>query len=122
MQTEQLITFITAHWQLALLFAVLLLLLVGLEVRNRLVGIPRLSPSEVTQAINHKAAMLIDIRSKEKFVQGHILGSVNRPWKEFQTEISAMNSDKQKPVIVICELGQSAEKAALMLRKLAMSI
>ena len=117
MQIEQFITFITAHWQLALLFVVLLLLLVGLEVRNRLLGIPQLSPSEVTQAINHQAAILVDIRSKDSFAQGHILGSDNRPWKEFEAQISTVDFDKQKPVIVICENGQHAQKAALMLRK-----
>jgi rhodanese-related sulfurtransferase len=117
MQTTQLITFITAHWPLALLFVTLLLLLAGTEVRNKLLGVPRLSPSQVTQAINHQSAMLLDLRNKDPFMQGHILGALNRPWSEFSKQLEVLDADKQKPVIAICENGQVSQRAAAMLRK-----
>ena len=116
MQIEQFITFFTAHWQLASLFFVLLSLLIALEVRNRLVGIPRLSPSQVTQSINHQSANLLDLRSKELFAQGHIVGAINRPWSELEKQIQSLGFDKQKPVVVVCENGQHSQKAATMLR------
>ncbi|MFU8797849.1 MAG: rhodanese-like domain-containing protein [Gammaproteobacteria bacterium] len=117
MQSSQFITFFTAHWQLALLFLTCLLLLLGTEIRNRLFGVPQLSPLEVTQAMNRQAAILLDLRNQDPFSQGHILGAVNRPWSEFVKHIAALNFDKQKPIITICEHGQTASKAAAMLRK-----
>jgi rhodanese-related sulfurtransferase len=116
MQTEQLLTFLTNHWQLALLFFVLVLLLIAVEVRNRLTGIPQLGPSAVTQSINHESATLLDVRSPELFARGHIIGSINRPLNDLSKQIETLNIDKQKPVILVCELGQTAQKAAAMLR------
>lgn len=120
MQTEQLITFFTAHWQLSLLFVVLLLSLIGVEIRNKLVGIPGFSPAQVTQSINHDAATVLDFRNKEQFMLGHILGAINRPWSEFQKQ-PQVDCDKQKPVIAICENGQTASKAAILLRNAGFS-
>ena len=80
-------------------------------------------PAKVTQSallerIQKKDASLIvlDVRSAEEFAAGHVPGAINIPYTHLPARISSMPSPTDKDVVVYCEIGVRAEKAAASLR------
>ncbi len=58
-----------------------------------------------------RGALLIDVRTSEEFAQGHIDGAINIPWQETGKLISAIGTDKNRPVVVYCHSGNRSGKA-----------
>lgn len=111
-------TFIAAHWALSLLFVILLISFIGLEMRDRVAGIPRLSSSAVTHLMNNESGTILDIREKASFEKGHILGAKHLGNMDLEKRLTQLKVNKQNPVIVVCENGPIALKTATLLRKM----
>lgn len=114
---QQFIEFIGRHWQLAALFAVLITLVILNELREHLAGIKRLKCQEVTNFINHQDAIIVDLRSTNDFTQGHILGAINIPSAELSNKMEQLTAHKERPVILVCNLGQTAGGIGQQLQK-----
>jgi len=78
-----------------------------------------LSPSQAVQMMNHQHAVLVDIRDAAAFQAGHIPQARNLPVADFEKKIASL--PKNKPVILVCEIGRSAVSAAVQLRKLGIA-
>lgn len=114
---DQFISFITQHWILSTAFAATGVALLSLEFLNTTQGARQLSPQQVTQLINHEDAVIIDIRLNERFKQGHILSAINIPSAEVETQLEKLTAHRNKPVIVICDTGQTSATIAAFLKK-----
>jgi rhodanese-related sulfurtransferase len=69
-------------------------------------------------AVNEAAAgtyFIVDIRSAEKYAEGHIPGAVNSTYADVLTTVEAQNTS-DLPVVVVCYSGQSAAHAVVALR------
>jgi len=62
--------------------------------------------------INKQDAVLVDVRPNKEWDTGHITGSIHIPLADFATRITELNKYKSRPIIVICNLGQTASGAA----------
>ena len=69
-----------------------------------------ISSAQAVQMMNHQHAVLVDIRPSADFNAGHV------PLGDFEKKAAAL--PKNKPIIVICDVGRSALGAATRLRKL----
>tara|TARA_R110002110_G_scaffold65206_4_gene179995 strand:- start:77344 stop:77784 length:441 start_codon:yes stop_codon:yes gene_type:complete len=103
--------FFTEHWALSSAFVVLLILFLANEWRNRGVGAFAVSPQEMVGLLNHSRAVVIDIREKEMFEQGHILGAMNILQSEMEGKKKILNKYRSKPIIFVCQNGLSSSKA-----------
>ena len=84
---------------------------------RRVGGGPSVSATQATQLINREDALVIDVRDPGEYGAGHILGAKNVPLSRIDaggSEIAAKR--KEKPVIVYCDTGNRAAKAAAALR------
>ncbi len=52
--------------------------------------------------------LLLDVRSKEEFQQGHIQGAVNIPYDELPKRLNEILAYKNKDVVVYCRSGRRA--------------
>ena len=77
------------------------------------------SPALTVQMMNHQHAVLVDIRDADAYGAGHIPQARNIPVAEFDKK--AANLPKNKPVILVCDLGRSAVGAAKKLRALGLT-
>lgn len=102
---EQLIEFGTNHWELVLTLIAAMLLLAFTENRK---GGEAVSIHDATRMINKEEALVLDIRPKKDFKTGHILDSLNIPYTDLDGRMSELDAYKDKPVIVVCNLGQTA--------------
>lgn len=114
---EPFIHFLSNHWILTSLFIIIILLLLTLEFMNNLKGVPQISPQEATRAINHQQALVLDVRSTERFNEGHIIDAINIPSADIDKQHDKLKSHVAKPIIVVCDSGQSSSKIAILLKK-----
>lgn len=111
---EQLLVFLTNHWILASAwFLVAALVLLNERARGGSV----LSPQQVTQLINHKDAVVVDIRKKEEFRKGHLPNAINIPAASIATSLGQLEPYRDKPVVLVCKTGTTTGAAGATLRK-----
>lgn len=108
--------FIINHWQLWLAFIVILLLVFINELVSQKKKVNALSPQAAVDLINNENAVVIDLRDKEVFKQGHIINSINAKTEDFEQQ--KMDKYKNKPIILVCVRGLEAQSAANKIRSL----
>nr|WP_233410598.1 rhodanese-like domain-containing protein [Rugamonas sp. CCM 8940] len=77
----------------------------------------RASALEVTQLINRGKAAIVDVRDAKDFADGHLPDAKNIPLAELATRIGELDKFKSKSVIVVCQSGARAAKAAKQLQQ-----
>jgi rhodanese-related sulfurtransferase len=82
-------------------------------VRNRAAG-PALTTLQATQLINRKNAQIVDTRSPEEFGKGSLPNAKNIPLAAVAQRAGELKKDR--PVILVCNTGTSATRAAATLR------
>lgn len=55
--------------------------------------------------------MLIDVRSKQEYKEGHLDGSINIPLFDIKRDIINYVKDKKKVIVVYCDAGIRSLKA-----------
>lgn len=115
-----LIDFLVAHWLLSLLFITLLLCYLGFEIfysQNS----KQISPIMAVDLLNHQQAVIIDIRSKEAYEQGHIINAINIPQEQLMAEPKKVQRYKNNPIILVCAVGKDSAKVIAKLSELNFS-
>jgi rhodanese-related sulfurtransferase len=71
------------------------------------------SPLQATQMINRgKSTAVIDVRSADAFAAGHLRDAKHVPLADLGNRIGELDKSKTKTVIVVCQSGARADKAA----------
>ena len=113
---QDIIQFAVNHWLLSGLFIVLLILLLLEEARSKgLLG--QLGPQDLVQLINRESAVVVDIRNREAFQDGHIVGSVNILQAELEKDFNQLRKYKDRPIVIVCATGQKSGEIAAKLKK-----
>lgn len=82
-------------------------------------GGPHVDTATATQLINREDALVVDVRDAGEFAAGHILGARNVPVDRIGSQgetRSDLGKKKDRPLIVYCDSGARATKAAAALR------
>lgn len=110
----QLSEFIGNHILLVGALIILIGLLIYTESRQ---GGASVTPKQAVNLINREDAVVLDIRDKKKFSAGHITGAKNIPFAGLEKQIPSLKSDLERPVLIVCDSGQTAGPAAKLLIK-----
>ncbi|MCX7118619.1 MAG: rhodanese-like domain-containing protein [Legionellales bacterium] len=102
--------FVSRHWQLAVAFAVILLVLMIYEYFSLKKAGKAISTAQAIEQINHFSAVVIDLRPAEIYKKGHIIGAIRGTETDFR--LPKMHQHKDKPVILVCSRGLEAQKLA----------
>lgn len=114
--TEKLLQFAINHWVLVAGFFVLLVCLFIDETRTK--GRGRLTVQQTVDLINHEQVLILDIRDKALFRQGHIAQARNIPQQSIEQKTNSISAFRHRPIVVVCQQGQVSARAAARLRKL----
>lgn len=114
---EQFVIFLTSHWILSSLFGVLLIALIITFVIQNHFGLPEVSADQAVQLMNHQDALILDVRGEALFAESHILHAENIPFAQFEKKWGTVQKYMQKPVILVCAVGQDSSKAAALLKQ-----
>ncbi len=112
---HQTIEFATRHYILCGGFIAVIFMWLNFEIKHNLSGFKFISAQEVAHLVNQEGAKLLDLRSKDAFGKGHITGASCKTIKSAK-EAQALGLDKNAPVVLVCENGQNASKAASLLK------
>lgn len=110
---DRFIEFLLHHYLLAGAFAMLGAAYVFNEMAR---GGKSVSPQGLSTLVNQQNARLIDIRDAAEFRGGHITGSENIPLSRLGEHIAQLKTETDRPIVVICNLGQSASGACQQLQ------
>ena len=84
------------------------LMLLWSFIGNRVRGIKEIDVSGALQLINHKNALVLDVRDENEFANGHVLGAKNIPVLKLKERIGELERYRDKPVVVVCRSGKRA--------------
>ncbi len=115
----QLIEFVSNHYVLSTLLVVLLILFAFNELNK---GGRSLSNRELTSLVNSDQGLVLDIRAKKDFDAGHIVGAVHIPYEKLSTRMVELEKHKDKTLIVVCAMGQTAGPACAQLKKAGFTV
>jgi rhodanese-related sulfurtransferase len=115
---EDVMVFIQTHWMLCALFLFILGYVLFEEIRHARSD-DRLSPQVCVNLMNREHALVWDIRSHDDFLQGHVVGAQSVALEDIDARYQKLTKlDRDKPLIVVCQAGVSAAKAAATLKRL----
>jgi rhodanese-related sulfurtransferase len=109
---DRLLEFAVNHYLLVGAFTGLLGALLFTESRKAGQSVSSL---ELTRLINTADALVLDIREAKEFREGHITGSLNIPYGKLVDRVSEIERHKERPVILVCKMGQHAAAAGRIL-------
>ena len=75
-------------------------------------------PTEAVLLINREKAVLIDVCEPAEYAQGHAMGSKNIPLGQLESQLPLLVKNKSLPVILVCQVGGRASRAAAQAKKL----
>lgn len=99
----KLIEFIIHHWQWVLAFLATAIALIIVEARR---AGKTVSSAQAVRLINQHDAVVLDIRDRPEFSQGHITGAINVPFNQIKEQLDTLKKYKDKPIILVCKMGQ----------------
>lgn len=110
---DQFFEFVANHWVLSTLFVVLLVLLLTTESRK---AGKSLSNQELVMLLNKDQAVVVDLRDKKEFGEGHITGSINIPFANLKDRAVELQKYKDKQIVLVDKMGQHTGLAGKILR------
>ena len=84
---------------------------------NRLLGIKEVDHIAAMQLINHKNALMLDVREQSEYAAGHVLNSKLIPLGKLKERIGELEKYRERPIVVICRSGQRSASACGLLGK-----
>jgi len=110
---ELIFQFLGEQWVLVVGLMMVLTLLVLHETRK---AGPSLSISEAVQLVNSEGGVFLDIRDAADFARGHITDALHIPAAALAGRSAELEKFREKPVVVVCKMGQSSGPATKTLR------
>ena len=110
---NHLLEFALHHYLLVGIFIVLLIAFLVNEGKR---GGAAITTGSLVSMINREGAVVLDVRDHKDFAQGHIAGSVNIPFSNLDERVSELEPYKDKPVVLVCKMGQHAGAAGRKLK------
>ena len=97
--------FLGQQWMLVGALAVCGFILINHESRR---GGTSLSPQQLVNKVNQGEAMVVDLRDSSEFNKGHIIDALNIPHAKLKDQLQQLESHREKPIILVCKMGQHA--------------
>jgi rhodanese-related sulfurtransferase len=84
---------------------------------NRLRGIKEVDPIAALQLINHKNALVLDIRENDEYKSGHVLNAIHIPLGKLKGRTGELLKYQDRPIVVVCRSGNRSATACAILGK-----
>jgi rhodanese-related sulfurtransferase len=96
--------------------AILAVLAIVIELRQRARGSSAVAPADAVRLAN-SGALMLDVRESQEYEAGHIIEARHLPAAELAAKAETLlKKYKEKPVVVYCESGTASGAAARTLR------
>jgi len=113
--------FIQENWLLILVMFASGAMLVWPIVQRRLSPMKEVGNLNVTHLINHRDALLLDVRETREYEDGRLPNAVHIPLSQLESRASELAKHKARPVVVYCASGNRSRTAGAALEKIGFS-
>lgn len=79
-------------------------------------GGPSVTPQQAINLVNTEEGVFVDVRDAAAFKKGHIVDSLNVPLAKVGDRIGELETHKEKPIVLVCNMGQQSGAAGKQLR------
>lgn len=107
--------FVSGNWELFVALAIILFLLARTWFGPGAVAM--VLPSEVIQLINHKDALVVDVRTDKEYQAGHVMNALHIPLGVLEDRVEELLNYKHSAVVMVCRSGARSGQAAMKLKK-----
>jgi GrxC family glutaredoxin len=107
--------FVSGNWELFVALAIILFLLARTWIGPGAVAV--VLPTETIQLINHKDALIVDVRTDKEYLQGHVMNALHIPLGKLDDRLQELSAYKNTPVVMVCRSGARSGHAAMKLKK-----
>lgn len=84
---------------------------------NRMRGIKEVDTVGALQLMNHKDAIVLDVREQKEYDDGHILNAKLIPLGKLNDRIGELEKYRERPIVVMCRSGNRSAHASAILAK-----
>ena len=84
---------------------------------NRFRGIKEVNTSDALQLINHKDAIVLDVRERSEYDAGHVLNAKFIPLGKLKERMGELEKYRDHPIVVVCRSGNRSGTACFLLTK-----
>lgn len=91
--------------------AILAILAIVIEIRERAKGSSLIGATDAVRLMN-SGALVLDVRDAKEYEAGHIIDARSVPAGEVAARAETLKKYKEKPVVVCCESGFASASAA----------
>ncbi len=109
----QLFEFAINHF---ILVSIFFFLLFAFFVNEGKQGGAAVATSALVNLMNKEDAVVVDIRDNKEYKKGHIAGAINIPYAALDSRMGELEEHKDKPVVLVCKIGQHAGAAGRKLK------
>jgi rhodanese-related sulfurtransferase len=114
---NRLFEYTTNHPFLVAAAAILFILALVFELRQRARGTSLIAPNDAVRLANG-GAVILDVRNASEYQAGHIIDARHIPASELASRAESLKKYKEKPVLVYCDNGFASAAAARALKAL----
>ena len=72
---------------------------------------------ELVRLVNKENAIVLDVRERTEFMEGHIVDALNIPYASLEARLDEISQHNETPVVIACKMGQHSGAAGTLLRK-----
>lgn len=105
--------FAAQQWILIAALAAAIGMLITHEARK---AGPALSPQQAINLVNTDGGVFVDLRDAAAFKKGHIVEAKHIPAAKLAERRSELDAYREKPVVLVCNMGQQAGAAGKQLQ------
>ncbi|NUS61418.1 MAG: rhodanese-like domain-containing protein [Lysobacter sp.] len=116
MNFQELLDFSSRNLMLSAILGIVTVALIYTEVARLFRPFKALRPAALTALINRENALVVDFSATNDFEKGHIPGSKNVVFSQFDPDNKVLANAKSLPVVAVCRNGQASEGAAKRLK------
>ena len=111
---EQFFSFLGDH---SILVGTFLLLLFLFFRNERTRAGATVGTQELVRLVNKENAVVLDVRERNEFMEGHIVDSLNIPYASLESRLDEISQHKETPIVIACKMGQHSGAAGTLLQK-----
>jgi len=107
--------FVSGNWELFLALAIILFLLARTWFGPS--AVVMVLASEAVHLINHKNALVVDVRTEKEYKEGHVMNALHVPLGMLDDRIQELQAYKNEAVVMVCRSGARSAQAATKLKR-----
>ena len=111
---DQFAEFVTNHWILSMTFVALLVAFFINEMKRTGRSV---TSQELVNLVNREKAVVVDVRDSTEYSSGHITDAINIPHSALPSRLSELDKFKERPIVLVCKMGQHAGSMGTILKK-----